>query len=194
MNEFLKEAKAIIKRDWKTIPNILCYARLLMIPVIIYLYVAKEAYVAAAVLVIISWITDVADGFIARRFNMVSELGKALDPIADKLNQLAIFICLGARYKWALYFVILMLVKEIAMFFIGVAMLRKLNIMNSAQWHGKVATFFLEWSAMALIVLRDVPDTAVIVILIIDAALLLNSFFWYIVRYVKLVRAKSAGK
>ncbi|MBQ1729399.1 MAG: CDP-alcohol phosphatidyltransferase family protein, partial [Oscillospiraceae bacterium] len=73
----------IIKRDWKTIPNCMSYFRIVLIPVFVILYV-NGWYRSAAVVIVISWFSDVADGFVARRFNMTSELGKVLDPVADK--------------------------------------------------------------------------------------------------------------
>ena len=81
-------------RDWKkeicTIPNMLSIFRLVLIPVYIYIYLnATESYhysIAAGILAI-SCLTDMIDGKIARKFNMISELGKVLDPLADKLTQ-----------------------------------------------------------------------------------------------------------
>jgi len=77
----------LFKRDQiLTIPNLLSLVRLLMIPMIIWLYCEKEDYVAAAVMIVLSGLTDIADGIIARKFHLVSDLGKILDPVADKLT------------------------------------------------------------------------------------------------------------
>lgn len=70
-----------------TIPNVLSFFRLCLIPVIIWMYCSKRDYVRTAVILLLSGATDILDGFIARRFNMVSDLGKVLDPVADKLTQ-----------------------------------------------------------------------------------------------------------
>lgn len=81
----------LFKRDQIfTIPNLLSLVRLLMIPMIIWLYCEKEDYVAAAVMIVLSGLTDIADGIIARKFHLVSDLGKLLDPVADKLTQAAL--------------------------------------------------------------------------------------------------------
>ena len=69
-----------------SIPNLMGYFRLLLIPVFCYLYLAKEAYHWAAGVVLLSSLTDLFDGMIARKFNMITNLGKALDPIADQLT------------------------------------------------------------------------------------------------------------
>ena len=91
------------------------YFRILLIPVFCYLYITAETereYLYAVLVVLLSSLTDLFDGKIARRFHMVTELGKALDPIADKLTHAALAICLATRYPmmWAL--IALMLVKE----------------------------------------------------------------------------------
>ena len=81
-----------------SIPNLMGYFRLLLIPVFCYLYLAKEAYHWAAGVVLLSSLTDLFDGMIARKFNMITNLGKALDPIADKLTHGALALCLAFRY------------------------------------------------------------------------------------------------
>ena len=95
-----------------SIPNLMGYFRLLLIPVFCYLYLAKEAYHWAAGVVLLSSLTDLFDGMIARKFNMITNLGKALDPIADKLTHGALALCLAFRYPqmWVLFG--LMVLKE----------------------------------------------------------------------------------
>ena len=80
-----------------TIPNILSFFRLCLIPVIIWLYTVEKNDAAAGAVLILSGATDVADGFIARHFHMISDLGKVLDPIADKLTQAAMLFSLCTR-------------------------------------------------------------------------------------------------
>ena len=76
----------------------LSVVRLLLIPVIVWLYCGKQEYTAAVVVILLSGITDIADGIIARKYHMVSDFGKILDPIADKLTQAAIILCLTYNY------------------------------------------------------------------------------------------------
>ena len=107
--------KRFSKKEIFSIPNLMGYFRILLIPVFCYLYITAETereYLYAALVVLLSSLTDLFDGKIARRFHMVTELGKALDPIADKLTHAALAICLATRYPmmWAL--IALMLVKE----------------------------------------------------------------------------------
>ena len=77
-----------------TIPNILSFVRIGLITFIMWLYLAKERYEAALFVLIASGLTDIVDGFIARRFNMISDFGKIIDPIADKLTQASVLFCL----------------------------------------------------------------------------------------------------
>lgn len=82
-----------------TIPNLLSVFRILLIPLIVWLYCGKQDYLLAAWVLLLSGVTDIADGFIARHFHMVSDLGKVLDPIADKLTQTVALVCLLTRFR-----------------------------------------------------------------------------------------------
>ena len=99
------------KKEILTIPNLLSLFRLLLIPVYMSIYLKENYYLAAAILVV-SCLTDAVDGWIARRFNMISNLGKLLDPVADKATQFTLIICLALRYPILLYLVGLFVVKE----------------------------------------------------------------------------------
>ena len=83
-----------------TLPNVLSFFRILLIPVIIWLYLVKDNSIWAGYVLILSGLTDVLDDFIARRFNVASDLGKVLDPVADKLTQAAMLICLSIRFLY----------------------------------------------------------------------------------------------
>ena len=112
--------KKFNKKEIFTIPNIMGYCRILLIPVFCYLYIFENNYTLATIIVLISSLSDLFDGYIARRFNQVTELGKALDPVADKLTHGALALCLAARYPlmWAL--IGLMIIKEGYMGIMGI--------------------------------------------------------------------------
>ena len=80
------------KEQLFTIPNLLSLVRLALIPLIVWLYCVKHEYLWAVVVVVLSGVTDIVDGFIARKYHMVSDFGKILDPVADKLTQAALII------------------------------------------------------------------------------------------------------
>ena len=113
----------IKKEELFSIPNLLSYFRILLIPCFVYLYLSatKESeFIAAAMILIISGLTDLLDGKIARKFNMITEMGKALDPLADKLTQAAVAICLTFEIKYFFIIVIIMVIKESFMLFANI--------------------------------------------------------------------------
>ena len=117
MSKF-KENVGELFENWNTIPNWLCFLRIALIPIFSVLFI-KEHYIIAFVLMIIAAVTDLLDGKIARKYNMVSNLGKILDPIADKLSQVAIVIILIFKF-WSFegilkYLLFLFIAKELIM-------------------------------------------------------------------------------
>ena len=88
----IMENKRFSKNAILTIPNLISLFRILLIPLIIWLYCGKKQYAATIAVVAISGVSDIIDGKIARKFNMVSDVGKVLDPIADKLTQAALVL------------------------------------------------------------------------------------------------------
>ena len=126
-----------------TIPNILSLFRLLLIPVIMLLYIVKEDPVLTTVILALSGITDIADGIIARKCHMVSDFGKAFDPVADKLTQIAMLFCLVTRFKWMLLPLCVMVVKEMTAAVLGLMVIRKTGKVEGAVWHGKATTVSL---------------------------------------------------
>ena len=131
-----------------------------MIPVFCYLYIGKEQYLAAAGLVLVSSLTDLFDGKIARRFNMVTELGKLLDPVADKLTHAALALCLAVRYPLMWLLIGLMLVKEGYMGIMGLLFLRKGKKLDGAMWFGKVCTAVLFAGLLVLFLFPYLPAAA----------------------------------
>ena len=128
------------KKEILTIPNLLSAFRLLLVPVIAWLYCGREDYHLTALALLVSGATDIVDGFIARRFDMVSDLGKVLDPVADKLTQTAMLACLLTRFEamWGLLAVLVG--KEAVMAAMGLFVIRRTREVYSARWHGKLAT------------------------------------------------------
>ena len=99
------------RKDILTIPNLLSLLRLMMIPLFVWLYLHGHDGWTAAVL-LLSGATDVVDGYIARHYNQVSDFGKAFDPVADKLTQAAMLLCLTTRHPAMLVPLILLVIKE----------------------------------------------------------------------------------
>lgn len=126
-----------------TIPNLLSLLRLVMIPQLMWLYLEKQDYVWTAILLTLSGITDVLDGFIARKFHMISEFGKAFDPVVDKLTQVAMLYCVGITFPEVRFLLILLVVKEFVTGVMSLCSIRKTGQVQGAEWHGKVVTVLL---------------------------------------------------
>ncbi len=179
-----------------SIPNILSYIRLLLIPVFIVLYVGADTpadYYLAAGVVLFSGLTDLFDGQIARRCNMITELGKALDPIADKLTQAAVVFCLMLRFPGVVFLVVLLVVKELFMGVCGLVLLRRGRKLDGAMWFGKVSTAVFYVVMLLLIALPEIPAAVVNGVLAVTGFFLALSFVLYIPIYVRMFR-ESRGK
>ena len=142
-----------------TIPNLLSLFRLILIPVIVWLYWVRKDYFPAGVLLIVSGLTDLADGYIARRFHAVSNVGKILDPIADKLTQAAMLFCLVTRFPLMAATFGFLVIKEIFIGTTGLLMIRKTGKVVGADFHGKVATTLLYAMMILHIFWIDIPST-----------------------------------
>ena len=175
--------KRFSKKEIFSIPNLMGYFRILLIPVFCYLYITAETereYLYAALVVLLSSLTDLFDGKIARRFHMVTELGKALDPIADKLTHAALAICLATRYPmmWAL--IALMLVKEGYMGVMGLIFLKKGKMLDGAMWFGKVCTAVLFAGLLVLFLFSQLEAAVVNGIIMIMMGIMIVTLCMYV--------------
>ena len=177
-------------KDWKkeifTIPNLLSLFRLLLIPVYmtIYLNAAQtKDYIAAAIILAISCLTDMVDGKIARKYNMISTIGKVLDPIADKVTQFTLIICLSIKYPILWHLVVLFVIKESFQFFAGLVTFRKGRMLTGALITGKICTGVLFVSLTVMILLPNITSQAVNIITIVDGIFMIIAFGDYIRAY-----------
>lgn len=147
------------REDLFTVPNILGYFRLLLLPVI-GVAVVEDWYEAKVALLGISALTDFLDGKIARRFNQVTELGKVLDPVADKLTLCVLFFCLGIQNRYARVIVILMFAKEVFMALMQLYVCRKTGrTTGGARWYGKICTAVMFLVLLAFLFWRKLPES-----------------------------------
>lgn len=177
-------------KDWKkeifTIPNLLSFFRLLLIPVYMTIYLnAAETrdYIWAAVILAVSCLTDLIDGKIARKFNMISTIGKLLDPVADKVTQFTLILTLSIKHPILWYLILLFVVKEGFQFFAGLITYRKGRMLTGALITGKICTTILFTSLTVMILLPDISAKAVSIITIIDGIFMVIAFADYIYAY-----------
>ena len=123
-----------------TIPNILSIMRVAILPLIVYIYMFSDHPWIAGILTILSGVTDLIDGYIARRFNQISNLGKILDPIADKLTLLIVFICVAIKNPIMILLLGAELIKDIFVLISSSIRVFYTKEVHCAEWEGKVCT------------------------------------------------------
>lgn len=164
------------------IPNILTCLRLAMVAAFVFFFV-KHQYVVCLALYIAAFLTDVLDGFLARRFNWVSNFGKLMDPLADKLMLLAALACLFAVGKFPIYLLIALVVKELLMVIGSSIVLKKKKVAVYADVWGKVATglFFasITLSLVKLAFVSIIPEWLLTVLYIAAICVSVFSMFHY---------------
>ena len=176
-----------LKKDIITLPNLLSLFRLILIPVYgsVYLQSAvRKDFYTAGFLMTLSCLTDLADGWIARRFNMTSRLGQILDPLADKLTQLSLTVLLSIRYPQLQPILALLLVKELFQLFLALYYFHRGKVLPGALMAGKVCTTVLFISLIAMAVFPELPDPIAGAIALTDGGFLLFSFSQYLLAYV----------
>lgn len=181
------------KKEILTIPNLLSLFRLCLIPLIVWLYCGREWYVAAIGVILLSGASDIVDGFIARKYHMVSDFGKILDPVADKLTQAALLICLLFRYPlmWAL--IVVFALRELGMIVMGAWVMKKKDEVNSAKWYGKLNTVVIYTVMMALILFPNIPTPWANGLLIACGGVMLLSLLLYARFYYNILRGSKNG-
>lgn len=190
-----------LKKDWRreyfSVPNIMSYFRLLLIPVYLYVYLTADeesGYGCAAAVIAVSGLTDMLDGKIARRFNMITEWGKFIDPVADKLTLAAIALSMAFRYPLMGLMFAVYLVKELYMFFMGAYMMKRGFKMDGAQWYGKVCTAVTYGSVFLLLVIPGLPDGAALGLIGLCLLVTLAAFTGYVLFYRRAKRGLDTAK
>lgn len=178
---------------WKqifSIPNLLCYVRFLLIGWFLHLYLQDE-YIKSAFVIALGGITDCLDGQIARRCNMITELGKILDPLADKAMQLAIAIALSTRYPLMIALLLLFLVKEAFQVVCCLIGLKKGKKLDGALWFGKVSTAVFYVLMVILIAFANLSYWIVDTFIIITMCCLGNAFLMYGITFYHMLKEKE---
>ena len=137
----------------KHIPNILTVIRLLLIPLIVF-YIFTGNYILAFVFFTISGVTDIADGFIARKFNLISNFGKLMDPLADKLTQIATLASLVFTDIIPVWILLVVFLKEFIMI-CGASFLYGKDVVVYSKWYGKLATVLLYIAIVISLLLKQ---------------------------------------
>ncbi|MFC6465550.1 CDP-alcohol phosphatidyltransferase family protein [Marinilactibacillus sp. GCM10026970] len=170
------------KGDWLKIPNLLSYFRVLLIPIFSYIYLTAttiEDYMIAAGILFVSGLTDALDGYIARNFNQGTQLGKLIDPVADKLTQLAVATMLFIKWPIVLYLLLLFIIKEFSIFLISYLLFKKRKIIDGAKWFGKIGTIVFYGCMFILVIMPEMAERNVIVLILLTSIFQIVAFVGY---------------
>ena len=124
----------------KHVPNILTIIRFILVPFIV-VFALQDNYIVAAIFLILSGFTDVADGYIARKFNFITDFGKLMDPLADKCTQVSTLVVLVVQDIIPMWMLMVVIIKEVLLV-AGASFLYGKDFVVSSKWYGKVSTVF----------------------------------------------------
>lgn len=169
------------------IPNILSFFRILLIPVFVVLMVKDNRLAAGAVLVA-SGLTDLLDGFLARKFGWISQLGKVLDPAADKLTQVTVCVVFAIKLRRYWPFFAVLLIKDFIMLCIGGYLIGKGVRLEGARWFGKVVTVLFYVTMAAIVFVPGMPRWLTVALLSITTAAAIVAGLLYIPDFIRYKR------
>ena len=202
-------------KNWNTVPNWLSFARIIIVPIFAYLFLndgIKNNVIWAVFVLALSGLSDFLDGKIARRFNQISDLGKVLDPVADKLTQITIAVLLYIKFssssesliKTFSWIFLVFIIKEFIMVLFGGIMIAIGLRPSAAEIYGKAATFVFYFVMIALFAfapdvgafnyLWTIPDTLLVVLVAISALLTVVAFVSYLPGVYKQFKTKFFSK
>ena len=181
-------------KEYFSIPNIMGYFRIALALLYIWVYymtLEGAPYWPVIVIIIVSGLTDLLDGKIARKFHMVTNWGKMLDPIADKITIGAIILSLVFKYKMILPMILLYVIKEGYMALAGSLLIKKGHKIEGAKFYGKVCTFVTYLILIAILLVPDMERRVVTGLIWINMAVMLYAFIRYIFYYGKLFKEED---
>ena len=176
------------------IPNILSAFRIILI-IPFFIYFLGDNYIGAAIVLILSGISDMLDGILARKLNQITRLGKILDPIADKLTLTAVVICLGIKFHEIIFLMVVFIVKDILMLIAGTILIKNKIEPPQSQWYGKLGTVFFYFSVIIIVGQKAIFNTTnsflSITLLSITAIIMLYALFKYFLIFLELMKKKK---
>lgn len=173
-----------------TVPNLLSMFRLILAFAFLMVYLNandRNGYYTALGILVVSAITDVIDGKIARHFHMVSELGKILDPIADKVTQGFVMLALVSRYPLMVIEIGIFMMKEAYMAFMGFNVIKTAGWNGGALWYGKLNTVVLYGTSLLLILCYNMPYVIANILIGICCISIIFCFYKYHREFLKIL-------
>lgn len=138
----------------KNIPNILSVIRICLVFVFVVVFFSPANKIWALMIFLTAGATDVVDGFLARRNNWITDLGKVLDPFADKLMQCTVLVCLCIESVVPLWFLLIFFAKELLTLLLGFIAIRRRSVVVVSKWYGKASVCLFYATIFAAVILR----------------------------------------
>ncbi len=160
------------------IPNIITTFRLFLVPLFAYLMLIADNLWGACLVLIISGISDIVDGIIARKCNMITETGKVYDPLVDKLMQITVLFALAVKGLVPFWFISIIIAKELIMILVSLVLYIK-KIIVQAKWYGKMSTVIFYAVMILLVLFKNMPSSISMILLLILILFMLFSGFAY---------------
>lgn len=176
------------------LPNALSILRLCMVPlfVIVFFCGGDNAYIYAALVYVLAELTDCLDGYIARKFNKITRLGRILDPLADKLMAFTVLICIVIASRVPAWAAALFFLKEALMGLGAIVMFKKIDDVMPANIAGKVANVVFFANCVILMLDSSISQQTATVMISVALVVIYFAFFNYLVRFIAV--AKSHDK
>ena len=180
--------------DLYTIPNLLTYLRFILVAPFMYFFL-QQNYIAAALCIGFSGLSDCFDGLLARKLNQVTSLGKILDPIADKVTLFTVALCMLIYIPSLLPLLAILMFKEVTMLFCGMILLIKKITPPPAKWYGKFATVVFYFSVVTIIFLKAVfnyeSPVLIITLFVLTAVVMVFDLIKYAIIFFQLIKEKK---
>jgi len=176
------------------IPNILSLLRLCLVPVFVIVYFSPlpNAGVWAVAVYVLATITDYLDGHIARKYHLITNLGRVLDPLGDKMFTFAVLACLAIDGMIPWWIVIIFVGKEALMGIGGLLIHRRARVdIPSSNYIGKTATVLFFLVCAVLILFDNIPHTAAVIMICAALAVSLAAFVSYLTKYLRIMRERK---
>ncbi len=179
-----------------TIPNVISFIRIVLIVPFVVFFLCEE-YIYAGITILLSGLSDCVDGTIARKFHMESELGKILDPLADKITLLVVGICLIIIEPYVLTVMVVLILKDLIMLIGGASLIKNGHIPPHSKWYGKLGTvlFYISVSVIVILKIIDRENAFISMLLLsVTAAEMLFTLFMYYRIYIRIMKQPKESK
>ena len=183
---------SILKKS--NIPNVLSVFRICLVPIFVHLFIVREKHLWAMAVFLLAGTTDVIDGYLARHNNWITDIGKVLDPLADKCMQIAALICLGLSELVSWWIVSVLVIKEALLLVGATNVLKKRKVYVQSSWYGKAGTVAFYIVVVLLVTVKNMPGFVRLLLGIFLIGFMLFALIMYFINYRKNIMTKYTVK